>query len=306
MSDETNILSEILKTLIEQDTPMSAEEIAERIRNDSSTVYTTKNLGASIRSSLSKEIIDNKNSSLFARFSKGMYGLRNWLNSGEYKEYHPVKRKKNPIDEVIAVIPAEKLGLLVSSSGFHAAGIPEEVILREFESCIRHRAEERLDLVQFVSVFIVHDGERVVTHKRAKRLPESRLHDEYSVMFGGHVLSEDLSSLFNPFDVVSQSGFILRELEEEIHLGETSRVTPVGLIYDDSRDVSKQHIGLVFTVRTNTGNYTIGEKGFLVDHRVESISDIKNRIADFENWSVTLINNFDEILSIDSGNNREY
>jgi len=300
MQSNTTLLSIIEKILIEKGAPLKTNEITELVKaknKDTSMKYS----GSTIRSVLSNEIVVNKGKATFARFSKGSYGLRKWLNSQDYTEYFTKKRKVDPIDEVIAVIDREKINLLIEKPGLILDGIPEDLILKEYKSWVRHEAEEDLTLIQFVSVFIVHDGEKILTHKRTKRLPESRLHDEYSVMLGGHVLSEDLSSLFNPFDVTSKIGFILRELEEEVILDENYKVTPIGLIYDDSRDVSKQHIGLVFTVNTTLKKYTIGEKGFLIDHRAESISSIKNRIEDFENWSVTLIENFSEILKVEKG-----
>lgn len=296
MSSNGTWLETIVEVLTINDNPMSSEEIYSRIKTNLEADHSKGSAISNISSTLSREISTKKNASCVVRLAKGKFGLRLWLNREEFKEYKIDRGKKRPIDEVIAVIPKKQLKKFITSTGISLSGIPEDLILNKYLSQVRHEAEEDFDVIQLVSVFIVHDGQKVITHKRAKRSPESRLHDEYSIMFGGHILSQDLSSLFNPFDVDSQIGFISRELEEEVILKSNYSITPIGLIYDDSREVSSQHIGLIFTVRTNPFSHEIGEKGFLIDPRVESIEDLKRRINDFENWSASLINNLEKIF----------
>ena len=58
-----------------------------------------------------------------------------------------------------------------------------------------------------------------------------------------------------------------------------------GLLYDDSRPVSRQHIGLVYSIEVDSDEFEIGERGFLTDAKFESTDQIQERIDDFENWS---------------------
>jgi predicted NUDIX family phosphoesterase len=67
-----------------------------------------------------------------------------------------------------------------------------------------------------------------------------------------------------------------------------SEISYRGLLYDDSRDVSRQHLGLVYDVRLASALYTIGERGFLMDSKFETVDEICARIDDFENWSALL------------------
>ena len=298
MVEQITLTEKIKNILLDYDIPMSTRELSEHLQARSDTNNTLQSTISSVSSAIFREL--NRPSSSIVRLSKGKIGLVEWLAREEYKEFKNVKRIKKPIDEIIAVLPKTKLLNLIKKPGVTFNGIPDEYILKEYESIIRYEAEERFDIIQFISVFIIHDKNNIITHKRAKRSPESRLHDEYSIMFGGHILSEDLSSLFNPFIVKNNLGFISRELNEEVILKSDYKITPIGMIYDDSREVSSQHVGLIFTVATDIYNHEIGEKGFLIDAKIESLSDIEKRKDDFENWSIQLIESFSYILAVEN------
>ncbi|MDP8161671.1 hypothetical protein QJU93_00380 [Pasteurella skyensis] len=277
------------------DQPVISSYIANYINKEySQHDYNRESLVSVINTTLSQDIKKYQDNSMFARFSLGKYGIRSWIKRDGYQEYFIVNNKI--MNEFIAVIPKDELGLLIKKTGVSFCNIPEEIILKKYRGMIRSEAEKDFSVVQFVSVFIVHNGTQIITHKRSKRLPEERLQDEYSVMFGGHISEQDLSSIIHPFELKNNIGFIMRELNEEIKIS-NFEITPVGLLYDDSREISKQHIGLIYSVYLPNNSYEIGEKGFLLDHKFESIESIKHRIEDFENWSVLVINNIDKIIS---------
>ena len=154
----------------------------------------------------------------------------------------------------------------------------------------RALAEEDISVIQLVSVFIIRFGHKILTHKRTKRLPESRLHGYYSLSFGGHLNPDDVAPLFNLFAADQAYPMLERELHEEVRfpdgvLGLTYR----GLLYEDSRDVSRQHMGVVYEVAAHTGRFEIGERGFLIDAKYETVDEIRGRLNEFENWSVLLL-----------------
>ena len=154
----------------------------------------------------------------------------------------------------------------------------------------RREAEENFEVVQLVSVFIVRHGDRYLTYKRTKRLPESRLHGYYSLAFGGHLNPDDLLPLLNIFDPSVGNPLLERELHEELRLPEhaSANIKYRGLLYDDSRQVSSQHLGLAYTVFVSTEQFEIGERGFLMDPKYETLDEIERRLSAFENWSVML------------------
>jgi predicted NUDIX family phosphoesterase len=100
--------------------------------------------------------------------------------------------------------------------------------------------------------------------------------------------------MFNIFDPQQSEAWLDRELREELRLEEKgNRVTSmnyVGLLYDDSQPVSRQHLGLVYKVMLASDQYDIGERGFLMDSKFESLAEIRGRLSEFENWSILLVN----------------
>jgi predicted NUDIX family phosphoesterase len=150
-----------------------------------------------------------------------------------------------------------------------------------------------------VSAFIVRHDNRYLTYKRSKRLPESRLHGDYSISFGGHLTPQDLfdqaewpadplGTLWNIFDPVNGITLLMREFREELRTSHVS-FRYRGLLYDDRRQVSRQHIGIVYDAWLSSSDYEIGERGFLIDDKFESLEEITARYRDFENWSHLII-----------------
>jgi predicted NUDIX family phosphoesterase len=60
------------------------------------------------------------------------------------------------------------------------------------------------------------------------------------------------------------------------------------LLYDDSRELSTQHLGVTFEVLLESAEYEIGERGFLMDDKFETLEEIESHIYDFENWSALI------------------
>jgi len=155
----------------------------------------------------------------------------------------------------------------------------------------RRDAEEDFSVIQLVSVFVIRHGDYYLTYKRTKRLPESRLHGVYSIGFGGHLNPTDLAPLLNIFDPAVGIPLLERELREEIKfesLGPTA-ISYRGLLYDNTREVSKQHLGLTYQVLAESDHFEIGERGFLMDAKYETLDEIRERRDDFENWSLLLM-----------------
>ena len=85
---------------------------------------------------------------------------------------------------------------------------------------------------------------------------------------------------------------LLRELGEELKIDAANHLDLQyrGLLYDDSREVSKQHLGITYDVILPRKEYEIGERGFLMDPKYETLPQILSRKSEFENWSVLLMN----------------
>lgn len=67
----------------------------------------------------------------------------------------------------------------------------------------------------------------------------------------------------------------------------------VGVIYDDAREVSTQHLGVLYEVQCPSGaKIEIGERGFLQHLQFETPNEILRRNEDFENWSLMVLSEF--------------
>ena len=116
------------------------------------------------------------------------------------------------------------------------------------------------------------------------------------MMLGGHLSVEDFAQLtldlFSDDEDLSDCTYILRELSEELVLNSDPKVTSKGFLYDNSRDVSSQHLGLVYEVEVSKPDFVIGERGFLLHPKFETRAEIAARRQDFENWSWMLMDQF--------------
>ncbi|MFT4804193.1 MAG: putative NUDIX family phosphoesterase [Psychroserpens sp.] len=294
--DENLALIEAIKLcLSESNFPLTAEEICETLEAKHSYKIFGDTPKNSIRSRLSTNINNLGAVSEFARFSKGTYGLRLWLelHPEKYLEYSSKKSQEIRMNEYLPVFPKSQIIEIVPYTGFTKVPVPTNWFQKNCSRKIRTEAEKDLNLVQLVSVFVIHFGDQVLTHTRSKWAPEKRLHGEKSVHFGGHINFEEILSFFDPFDPISPTPNVIRELEEEIEFKDAYKIKYEGLIYDDSREVSSQHLGICYSVNITSEKYKIGEKGYHINANLDDINRIKTHKNEFENWSRLLIENLD-------------
>jgi predicted NUDIX family phosphoesterase len=270
--------------------PLTAQQITEAAVNRGLLRTSGQTPSQTMKAKLSVEILRNGTDSLFKRSDKGRFALREWIDVAE----HVADRyQKALFDEDIVVFPADVRPTYVPRIGLNSGSLDSEGLLAECYPMRRRSAEEDTSVIQLISVFVVKHSGRILTYKRSKRLPETRLHGFYSVGFGGHLNPDDVLHMFNIFDPEQSQAWLIRELHEELRLKEDSNkilgLTYAGLLYDNSEAVSRQHLGIVFDVTLETDAYAIGERGFLMDSKFESLEQIRNRISEFENWSVLLV-----------------
>jgi predicted NUDIX family phosphoesterase len=276
---------EVLK---KESRPLTAQQIAEMALESGHLKSTGKTPFQTMKSKLSTEILNKGGDSPFMRVAEGRFALREWGTT----EHIASRYQKALFDEDIVVFPAESISKYVPSPGLFRGQFDRSSLMGECQPMRRRIAEETHDVIQLVSVFIVRYKETYLTYKRTKRLPESRLHGYYSFAFGGHLNPDDLRPLLNIFDPDLAGPLLLRELGEElkINAAENLELCYRGLLYDDSREVSKQHLGITYDVFLSREDYEIGERGFLMDAKYETLPQILSRSSEFENWSVLLMN----------------
>jgi predicted NUDIX family phosphoesterase len=276
---------EVLKT---ESRALSAPEITRLALERRLLTSSGKTPSQTMKARLSVEILRRGTRSTFMRTAEGEFGLREW--SADMREHVAQRYKKSLFDEDIVVFPAASRQNYVPDIGLYRGSFDHSRLLDECFTIRRREAEEDLSVIQLVSVFLVRYQDRFLTFKRTKRLPEARLHGFYSISFGGHLNPDDVLVLFNIFDADQGQPMLLRELYEELRVqhSDIKRIQERGLLYDDSREVSKQHLGLVYEVELASPVMDIGERGFLIDPKFESLPEINARLSQFENWSVIL------------------
>jgi predicted NUDIX family phosphoesterase len=274
------------KVLKSTGTPLSSDEITEIGLKEKWLVSKGKTPSESMRARLSTNILNSKGSSFFIRTQSGKFGLREWQQSEN--EYIAPRFKKSLMDEDIVVFSKKSLHKYVNGPGLHVTPPNNRTgLVAELKTMRRSLAEDDFTVIQLISAFIVRFENRYLTYKRTKRLPESRLHGYYSIPFGGHLNENDILPLFDIFNPEVAFLVLQREFEEEIRLpnNKISSISFRGLLYDNSREVSKQHLGVVYDVYLDSSDYLIGERGFLIDPKFETLNEIESRRNEFENWS---------------------
>lgn len=267
--------------------PLTAKQLTSRAISCGYLNSRGKTPWHTMKSKLSSDILKNERSP-FMRSGPGHFALRSWRPG--VSEYIAERFRQALFDEDILVFPANSLSNYVPSPGLHQASEPGG-LQTECRPMRRREAEHDNSVIQLVSVFVIRYQGLLLTHKRTRRLPEARLHGYYSLSFGGHLNPDDLVPLFNIFDPDFAFPWLYRELDEEVRLerGAIDHITFLGLLYDDSAEVSRQHLGLAYQIDVHTPGFEIGERGFLVDAKFESFHEIRARKEDFENWSLLLL-----------------
>jgi predicted NUDIX family phosphoesterase len=276
------------KILMEEHRALSARELTDIGLQRGYLQTTGLTPAQTMKSKLSTDILTSKDESAFMRTEEGKFALREWKHE-RYGEYVADRFAKGLLLEDAVVFPASSLSRYIPGPGMHAMALADgQSLLAECGPMLREDAESDFSVIQLVSVFVLRYENRYLTYKRTKRLPESRLHGCYSMVFGGHINPDETLPLFNIFDPHNGEWLLRRELEEEVRFDRESfpEICYKGLLYDNSREVSKQHLGIVYDVFLRSAEFAIGERGFLMDAKFESLDEIDARSTEFENWSL--------------------
>jgi predicted NUDIX family phosphoesterase len=160
---------------------------------------------------------------------------------------------------------------------------------RQFRA--RGDVEEDADYQQIIPYIVFRSGERYFLTRRLKQSTEKRLRHLYSLGVGGHINRADAQAAGPAADPVMQG--LRREFEEEVVYDGNWQARLIGLINDDSNDVSRVHLGLVFEVTGDRPEITIRETGKL-EGELLRLEEMKMYYLDMESWSQLI---FDHLLA---------
>lgn len=242
-------LDAIEQLLAIKNKPMSSRDIAVALAGVEGVVLDGLTPWKTINARLSEDILKFAGQNIRSRFMRinhGLFALRRW---SEYQEFVVKRHRVSPLNEVIRVVPKAAFAEAIAPFGKRGLlKVPFDGLLLSSVDMQRQEAEATEEFVQLIPSFVVRRADAYLHYSRTKKLPESRLHQTKSIVFGGHLQSSDVPPLFFNDEAVLQS-FVFRELYEELAFSTPpSSISYAGSIYLTTSSFERQHVGVTFLV----------------------------------------------------------
>ncbi len=242
-----------------------------------------------MKSKLSVDIRRYGSQSTFKRTAPGRFGLREWE---AYETYHasPYARKHT---ETVLVVSQSDVADVVPDQGLtlDPRRIPELTWRsRPYDRSAAEDTESVRQLVTLAAVVVKGD---ILTFRRSGHNPESRLHHTWATLFGGHLQPKDPHPLFQPSPALFVTVLSQRELEEELRIADDCRLTPLGLIRDDSTRLGRQHLGFV-SLLTSEYRIDIEQTSYSLDGQYQPVATVRETHR-LDDWSSMVTQHLTEI-----------
>ncbi|MEQ6029656.1 NUDIX domain-containing protein [Staphylococcus saccharolyticus] len=158
--------------------------------------------------------------------------------------------------------------------------------LSEYEVKRRGDMEEDPSFKQLISYCLLENEKgEILIYERLSGGGEERLHGQSSVGVGGHMNNVVGADSINEVLRVNAQ----RELEEEVGLcqEDSQNMEYLGFINDDTNEVGKVHMGIVFKITVHSNDVEAKETDTLKIRWVEKCSI--ESYDDFETWSALIL-----------------
>lgn len=183
--------------------------------------------------------------------------------------------------EEVAVIAAKQLFKRDHWQGIKVKGVKSILASIRKNLQFKPRLEVECDpsYKQIIPYLVFRTNNRYLLIKRlAHSKTEERLHHHYTLGLGGHINKGDIGS-----ENLIEAGF-WREWEEEVEYSGKIDHRLIGLIYDESTEVSRVHIGLFYLIEGDSSQIGIREVDRLEGVLVQ-LSEAKKYYDEMEGWS---------------------
>lgn len=147
----------------------------------------------------------------------------------------------------------------------------------------RATAERSPEFKQIIPYVLLRHGDSWFLLQRTPKQTEARLHHKLSLGIGGHI---------NP-DTPDLLDGLQKELEEEVNVEGDYELTYAGILNDDTTDVGRVHLGVVFILVTDEPTVSVRETEKMTGRWVPAAELPQHRDA-MESWSQIA---FDELLA---------
>ncbi|HSP35310.1 MAG TPA: NUDIX domain-containing protein, partial [Thermoanaerobaculia bacterium] len=158
-----------------------------------------------------------------------------------------------------------------------------DVIRSEHFFVPRPEAEVSPQYKQIIPYVVIRHDDAYFLLQRTAKQTESRLHHKLSLGIGGHI---------NP-DTPDILDGLRKELEEEVHVDSPYELTFVGVLNDDTTDVSRVHLGVVYVLEPAQPSVSIRETEKMTGSWVPR-SELASKRAAMETWSQVVYDQFIE------------
>ncbi|ARK11903.1 hypothetical protein A6C57_17070 [Fibrella sp. ES10-3-2-2] len=187
------------------------------------------------------------------------------------------------LDEIIIAVPRNIINDFLKQNpyGFVDQSLDEiyKLIVSNCVSVNRSDAETDESLKQIIPYILISHNGNYFLSRRKNTQAEVRLHNKMSLGFGGHINPIDSS-----YEIDIIVGGLVREIREEVSIGEFETPRLLGFINDDISEVGRVHLGLLFEIHSCSDNVEIIEKDKM-DGAWASISEITSNYENLESWS---------------------
>jgi predicted NUDIX family phosphoesterase len=153
----------------------------------------------------------------------------------------------------------------------------------------RELAEKDFNYLQIIPYILVYNKDSLFLYKRLKKGNEERLHDKFSAGIGGHV-DYVTNTISNKETVIYNANKeLFEELDIELNTDYLDIKHTDKIIYDDSNEVGKVHIGLLMTCDT-IGRGVVVKEQDKIEGRFYTPEEIKQHYSlygedAFETWT---------------------
>lgn len=204
----------------------------------------------------------------------------------EFEVHLEPELEMGDIGERVLVIERSHFDKIGAFEGVRTEGIENyyDDILRGVKYVFRDIAESDLMKKQIIPQFLVRYKDEYYISKRLTKSDEPRLRDCYYIAFGGHINPVDSSEKTG--DVIEKS--INREMAEELDIDVKNRKL-VALVNDETMEVSRYHLGLIYLVELKERKAGVKEDEVLEGVWVNK-KDLGKYFEDGDSWSCYIWN----------------
>lgn len=180
----------------------------------------------------------------------------------------------NKDDEKVLVVPAEVIFKEGKWQGLKKDNLEHylDLIRKNYQFKRRGNVETDASWQQIIPYMVFSYKDKFFIYKYLGGAGEKRLHDTYQIGVAGHINQIDV----NGGDVLQEG--MMREWNEEVdYRGNFLEKKLVGILNDESGDVEKVHLGLVYSFVGDSPDITVKETDKMQGEMVQ-LQDVQNHI----------------------------